>query len=194
MLSAPVTLFFVLVAGVADLPAVTADPPPRSEVSISVVTGTPPVLPGLATGIALEGQHHAGRRPLFLAARLQWSDAAGANENWIIDHQQFVVAAAVGLAATVGVARLWGELGGGAAGLRESVNRHPIDQTAGVPGGSNAFTVGPYAFGEAGVALVLRGWVRAFIAAGPTASRTEVDGAGQWRFGALGRLGITYDF
>jgi hypothetical protein len=133
----------------------------------------------------------------LIAARLQWTEASGANESWIVDHHQFVVAAALGIGATVGVARRWAEVGGGVAGLYEILTSHQVQRisAAGVPGGTrSALTFGPYAFGEAGLGLVLRGAVRGFVAAGPTAMRATVDGSGVWRFGAIGRLGVAYDF
>jgi hypothetical protein len=195
MLSATAALIIVLVADAADHPAIPVEPARGSEASLSIVSGTPPVLSGLATGVAVEGQRHLAGRPLFLGGRLQWTDSSGANELWIIDHQQFIAAASIGVAASTGVARLWLQLGGGAAAVREVLTRHPGDQGPGIAGGSeSAFTVGPYAFGEGGAGLVLRGWVRAFMAAGPTVARTTVDGGGRWRVGALGRLGVAYDF
>jgi hypothetical protein len=44
------------------------------------------------------------------------------------------------------------------------------------------------------VGLTLRGWFRGFVAGGPTVTRTVVDGGGLWRFGALARVGVAYDF
>jgi hypothetical protein len=68
-------------------------------------------------------------------------------------------------------------------------------QQAGVPGATaSAFTVGPYAFGELGAGLILRGCFRGFVAGGPTVMRTNVDGSGFWRLGALARVGVAYDF
>ena len=92
---------------------------------------------------------------------------------------------------------MWAELGGGAAGLYEILTSHQVQRisAAGVPGGTqSSVTFGPYAFGEAGLGLVLRGAVRGFVAVGPTAARTTVDDAAVWRFGAIGRLGVAYDF
>jgi hypothetical protein len=68
-------------------------------------------------------------------------------------------------------------------------------QQAGVPGSTeSAFTVGPYGFGEVGAGLILRGWFRGFVAGGPTVTRTAVDSGALWRFGALARVGVAYDF
>jgi hypothetical protein len=192
------SLLLALIADPVEAPA--ADPGSiarRTDVSLSVASGTPAVLPGLALGVAAEAQRSLPRRPLFVAARLQWTDASGANESWDIDHQQFVAAAPTAPAATVGVARLWAEVGGGAQGVRELLSRHELQriQAADVPNGTeSSFTVGPYAFGEAGVGLTLRGWFRGFVAAGPTLARTDVQGTAFWRFGAQGRVGVSYDF
>jgi hypothetical protein len=187
MLSVPASLLLLLTVQTAG----------GSELSLSVASGTPAVLPGLALGLTAEGQRRFRAAPAFVAARLQWTQASAANENWIIDHHQFVVAAAAGLSATIGVGQVWAEAGGGVAGLYEILSSQQIEriQAAGVPGGTaSSFTVGPYAFGEVGVGVVLRSWVRGFVAAGPTVMRTTVDGGGFWRYGALGRVGIAYDF
>jgi hypothetical protein len=194
-------LSLVLLAGPIARPmdrAGAADEAPRlTEVNASVSTGTPAVLPGLATGVTVEVQRRRRDLPVFVAARLQWTEASGATDSWVIDHDQFVVAAAIGLTATVGAGRVWAEVGGGAEGLHEVLSRQELQrmQAAGVPGSTaSAFTVGPYGFGELGAGLILRGWFRGFVAAGPTVMRTTVDGSGFWRFGGLARVGLAYDF
>jgi hypothetical protein len=171
--------------------------PPLADVTISVVSATPAVLPGMALGAAVDADHRLPRGPIFVAARLEWTQASGANEVWIIDHNQFTAAAAIGVAATVGAGRLWAEAGAGASGLHELLSNHQLAriQAAGVPGGTeSSFTVGPYGFAEAGIGLRLRDPVRAFIAAGPTLTRTIVDGGALWRVGGQARFGVGYDF
>jgi hypothetical protein len=199
MLSVAAPLLLALLADVPDRPVADAGVGARpSEVSLSVASGTAAVLPGLAVGVTAEGRRRLSPRlPFFAAARLQWSDASGANESWFIDHQQFVAAAAAGVSATAGAGRVWAEAGVGAAALHETLSRHEAQriQAAGVPGGTEtAFSVGPYAFAEAGVALVLRGGVRALVAAGPTVTRSSLDGGALWRLGGLGRVGVSYEF
>jgi hypothetical protein len=196
--SVAASLLATLIAGPVDAPdAAPGAAARRTEVDLSVASGTPAVLPGIALGVAAEAQRLLPRRPLFVAARLQWTDASGANESWVIDHQHFVAAGALGAAATAGVARLWAEVGGGALGLREVLSRHELQriQSADVPNGTeSSFTVGPYAFAEAGVGLTLRGWFRGFVAGGPTLARTNVAGGALWRFGGQGRVGVSYEF
>jgi hypothetical protein len=199
MLSVPVSLLIVLVAQSTD--GAFAAPPasPPTEVTLSVASGTAPVLPGLAVGVTAEVRRRLYRThlPLFVAARLQWTEASGANENWMIDHHQFVAAAATGLAGDFGPGRLWAEAGVGAAGVYEVLTRQGSERLMmdGFPtGNSTTFTVGPYAFGEVGAGLVLRGRVRAIVAGGPTVALTNVGGSGTWSVGGLGRLGVAYDF
>jgi hypothetical protein len=188
---------FVLLAGPLDRSASEGDAPRLSEVNASVTSGTPAVLPGLAVGVTVEVQRRRATSPAFVAARLQWTEASGATASWVIDHDQFVAAAAAGLTATLGAGRVWAEVGAGAQGLREVLSRQELErmQQAGVPGSTeSAFTVGPYGFGEVGAGLILRGCFRGFVAGGPTVARTTVDGGGLWRFGALARVGLAYDF
>ena len=103
----------------------------------------------------------------------------------------------VEVAATLGAGRVWIEAGGGAEALYEILSRHQLEriQSAGVPGGTEStLAVGPYAFAEAGIGLRLRDPVRGFLAAGPTVTRTNVDGGALWRAGGLARIGVAYDF
>jgi hypothetical protein len=171
--------------------------PARFEASLSITSGTPSVLPGLATGVTAALDRRLRGGPLFVSGRLQWTDASAANEAWIIDHHQFFGAAAVGLTTSFGAGRLWAEVGGGGALLYEVLSRHQIEriQAAGVPGGTeSSLAFGPAAFGEVGIALELRRPVRAVIAGGPTLARTDVAGSALWRLGGQGRVGIAYDF
>ena len=170
--------------------------PPRWEVSAAVSSGTPAVLPGLSLGVTGEVERRISTLPLFVSARLQWTSASAANESWIIDHQQFVAAIGGGVAATLGAGRVWAQAGGGASGLYEVLSRPQLQriQNAGVSGGTEtSFSLGPTAFAEVGVAVRMR-LVNAFVAGGPTAARTLVDGSGRWRAGGATRLGISYDF
>jgi hypothetical protein len=199
MLSVPASLLIMLVAQAADGAVGLSPAPPPTEATLSVASGTAPVLPGLAIGVTAEVQRRlrSTRLPVFVAARLQWTEASAANENWMIEHHQFVAAAAAGLAGSFGAGRIWAEAGGGAAGLYEVLTRQGIErlQMDGLPGiTESTFSVGPYAFGEVGVGLVLRGRVRAIVAGGPTVALTNVDGSSTWRVGGLGRLGVAYDF
>jgi hypothetical protein len=170
--------------------------PPRWEVSASVSSGTAAVLPGLSLGAIGEVERRLSTLPLFVSARLQWTTASAANESWIIDHQQLIAAVGAGAAATLGVGRVWAQAGGGVGGLYEVLNRHQLQriQSAGVPGGTEtSLTLGPTAFAEVGVAIRMR-LVNAFVAGGPTLSRTLVAGSGLWRTGASARVGVSYDF
>jgi hypothetical protein len=199
MWSVPAAFVLLLAAGPVQAPV--APPPstsPRArDVSLAIASGTPAVLPGIAVGVAADLRLPLGRGPLFLAARLQWTDASAANESWVIDHHQFVVAAAAGAAADVGMGRVWIAAGAGASGLWEQLGRHQLErlQAAAIPDATeSAFTVGPYAFGEVGVAVAIRGAVRALVAGGPTVTRTMVDGSGVVRVGGMARIGAGYDF
>jgi hypothetical protein len=199
MAPAPVVFLAVLAAdGLGASAADVQDARPRStELSASATSGTPAVLPGLAIGAAVEAQRQLGRGPLFVAARLQWSDATGANDAWIFDHNQFLLAGAAGASTTLGVARLWAEAGAGAQGLYETLTNHQGMRAtaAGVPGASqSSFTVGAAGFVDVGVALLLRDPVRGFVAGGPTLARTTLDGGSVWRFGGQARVGVAYDF
>jgi hypothetical protein len=199
MALAPAILLAVLTAdglgaGAVDVEA--AHPRP-TEISASVTSGTPAVLPGLAVGGALEVQHQLRGGPFFVAARLQWSDATGANDTWVFDHNQFLLAGAVGVSKETGVARLWADAGVGTQGLYETLTNHQPLRTAaaGVAGGSqSSFTVGPAGFIDVGIALVLRDPVRGFVAGGPTLARTALDSGATWRFGGVARVGVAYDF
>ena len=83
----------------------------------------------------------------------------------------------------------WIAAGAGASGLWEQLGRHQLErlQAAAVPDATeSAFTVGPYAFGEVGVAVVIRGaqCARCWRAARPSRAR-QVDGSGVVRVGGL---------
>jgi hypothetical protein len=180
----------------ASAPDETGGARPRWEVSASVSSGTPAVLPGLALGVTGEIERRISTLPLFVSARLQWSSASAANESWIIDHQQLIAAVGAGVAATLGAGRVWAQAGGGASGLYEVLSRHQLQriQNAGVSGGTEtSLNLGPTAFAEVGVAVRMR-LVNGFVAGGPTISRTLVDGSGLWRAGASARVGVSYDF
>lgn len=200
MMAAAPALFVVLLAAEGlggDTVALEGAGRRATEITASVATGTPAVLPGLAVGANVEAQRQLRHGPLFLAARLQWMDAGGANDAWVFDHNQFLVAGAVGVSATSGVARLWVEAGAGAQALYETLTNHQITRitAAGVPGGSESnFSIGPAGFADVGVALVLRDPVRAFVAGGPTLARTATEAGAVWRFGGLARVGVAYDF
>jgi len=201
MQSVAAALWFVLltgpIAGPVDRSPTDEAAPRLFEVNASVSSGTPAVLPGLATGVTAELQRRRAGGPLFVAARLQWTSASGATESWVIDHDELVAAAGVGVTATLGAGRVWAEVGAGAEGLREVLSRQELQrmQAGGVPGSTeSSFTVGPYGFGELGAALTLRGCFRGFVAAGPTVMRMTVDGSGVLRWGALARVGLAYDF
>jgi hypothetical protein len=201
MQSVAAALWFVLltgpIAGPVDRSGTDEVAPRPFEVNASVSGGTAAVLPGVALGVTAELQRRRAANPLFVAARLQWTASSGATESWVINHDQFVAAVGAGLTTTVGAGRVWAEVGGGASGLREVLNRQELQrmQAAGVTGSTeSSFTVGPYGFGELGAGLTLRGWFRGLVAAGPTVTWTTVDGSGLVRWGALARVGLAYDF
>jgi hypothetical protein len=184
-----------LVAGAARARAAA---PARWQVSGAAASGTPAVLPqGLSLGATAEAVRRLGARSSFVSARLGWSAATAANTAWIIDHHQFVAAIGIGLSATLGAGRIWAQAGAGASSLYEILSRHQREriEAALVPGAAEtSLTLGPYAFGELGVGVQMRGAVSGFVAAGPTICRTSVGGEPLWRYGGSARLGVAYDF
>jgi hypothetical protein len=170
---------------------------PRWEVSAAVSTGTPAVLPGLAVGGMAEGERWIRSRPVFVCARIGWTADSAANDAWVIDHNQFVLAAGFGVSATLGAGRVWAELGGGAVGVYEVLSRHQLAriEAAGVPAGTEtSFALGPYGFGDLGIGLRMWGRIRGFVAGGPSLSRVALTTGPLWRVGAEARLGFAYDF
>ncbi len=197
MLSILAASFALLVSATEALPDVAVTQP-RWQVNAAASSGTPPVLPdGLSFGAAVEGQRRLSTFPGFLSARIVWSRASAANDAWIIDHHQFVAALGVGVAARLGVGRVWAQAGAGTSGLYEVLSRHQRlrIEVAQVSGGvETTFSAGPYAFAELGVALLMRGHVSGFLAGGPTLARTVVTGDVLTRLGGAVRLGVAYGF
>jgi hypothetical protein len=180
----------------ADLAAVIPTPG-AWNVSAAVATATPAVLPGVSVGAMTDMRRRLGHGPLFLNLRGCWMAASAANETWIIDHNQFELAAGIGVQRSMGAGRIWAAAGGGALILHEVLSRHQLQriQMSGVPGGTESSTsLGPYAFTEVGVSLRLRGQVSGFISGGPEVSRTDLVSGPSWRFGAAARIGVVYDF
>jgi hypothetical protein len=178
--------------------AATDPGPPRWEVGVAVVSGTPAVLPGLAIGAAGEVTRRLWQGPWFVAGQLAVASASGANPSWTIDHRQMALALGLGIETELGVGKLWAEAGGGLLGLEEVLGRHQLEriQMAELGGGTEtSFGLGPLGFAEVGVALRLRGALRARISGGPVVSRIGLAAAGaSWRLGAASKLGISYEF
>jgi hypothetical protein len=172
--------------------------PPRWEVSVAVVSGTPAVLPGLAIGAAGEVARRLGHGPWFVSGQLAVAAASGANQSWTIDHRQMTLGLGLGIETELGVGKLWAEAGGGLLGLEEVLGRHQIEriQMADLGGGTETSVgLGPLGFAEVGVALRLRGALRARISGGPVVSRIDLTAGGaSWRLGAASKLGIGYEF
>jgi hypothetical protein len=172
--------------------------PPRWGVSVAVVSGTPAVLPGLAIGAAGEVARRLGRGPWFVSGQLAVASASGANPSWTIDHRQMALALGLGVETELGAGKLWAEAGGGLLGLEEVLGRHQLEriQMAELGGGTEtSFGLGPLGFAEVGVALRLRGALRARISGGPVVSRIDrASGDASWRLGAASKLGIGYEF
>jgi hypothetical protein len=62
-------------------------------------------------------------------------------------------------------------------------------------GTETSFGLGPLGFAEVGVALRLRGALRARLSGGPVVSRIDrASGDASWRLGATSKLGIGYEF
>jgi hypothetical protein len=195
-LAGPAAALGLLVVATA-FPARAADAT-AWQVNAGAAVGTPAALTsGFGLGATAEVQRRLRWAPLFVAGRLGWMEATAANQSWVIDHHQLMLAASAGAMADIGAGRIWAQAGGGAGGLYERLSRHQRERidAAGVPGGvETSFTLGPYAFAEIGVALRLRGAAGGFLAAGPTLVRTSVEGRALWRWGGGARLGVAYDF
>jgi hypothetical protein len=176
----------------------TAVPTPGAwNVSGAVATATPVILPGVSVGAMTDVRRRLGHGPLFLSLRGSWTAASAANETWIIDHNQFELAAGIGVQRSMGAGRIWAAAGGGALVLHEVLSRHQLQriQMAGVPGGTDSSTSwGPTAYTEVGVSLRLRGPVSGFIGGGPEVSRADLVDGPVWRFGAAARIGVNFDF
>jgi len=177
--------------------AAIAPPPPRWQVALAVVSGTPAVLPGLAVGGAGELSRRLGVGPWFVCGQLSLASASGANESWTIDHRQMALVVGLGAATDVGVGHLWAEAGGGLLGLEEILGRHQLEriQLDGIGGGTvTSYALGPLAFAEVGISLALRAALHARLSGGPVASRLDLADGPTWRLGAMTKLGIGYDF
>lgn len=201
MLFTPAFLSALLVAAsvptASRLPDVLQPSRPPWQVTLSVLSGTPAVLPGLTVGGALEVSRQVRSGPWFVAGQLGLSSASAANASSAIDHRQLIVAVGLGVGARLGVGRLWAEAGAGALGIEETLTSHQQEriQMAGLPGGTQtSFVLGPYGFGEAGIGVVVRGALGARLSAGPIASRVALAGGNAWRFGAVAKVGFSYDF
>jgi hypothetical protein len=171
--------------------------PSRWQVSASVASGTPAALPGLTVGGQTEVARQLFSGPLFVSGQASVASASAATPSWTIEHRQLVLAAGLGLRARSGVGQLWLQAGGGVLGLREVLGRHQLAriQMSDIPGGTQtSFAVGPYAFGEVGVGVRVRGAVSARLSAGPVVSRISLAEGPAWRLGALAKIGAAYDF
>jgi hypothetical protein len=193
----PAILFALAGPTLTGAPDAGLPSPSRWQVSASVASGTPAALPGLTIGGDAEVARRLFSGPLFVSGHVSLVSASAASPSWTIEHRQLVLAAALGLRARSGVGQLWVEAGGGALGLREVLGRHQLEriQMSDIPGGTQtSFAVGPYAFGEVGVGVCVRGSVSARLSAGPVVSRISLAEGPAWRFGALAKIGAAYDF
>jgi hypothetical protein len=165
------------------------DEQPRWLLTGAVTSATPVALAdGLSLGMVADVQRQVGRSA-FLAARLGWSAASSANRSWVIDHDQFVAAVGGGVAATRGAGRVWAQLGAGAVTIYERISPNlPFSPS------ESHFVLGPHAFGEVGVALLLRGGWRGVVALGPTFSVVNVNDTSRAQFGGAARVGVAYGF
>jgi hypothetical protein len=172
--------------------------PPQWQARLSVDTVTPVALPGLAIGGSADLSRQLFFGPLFAAVQASLTAASAANESWIIDHRQLVLAVALGARTRFGAGTVWGEAGAGALGIQEILSRHQLEriQMGNVGAGAQtSFASGPYAFAEVGVAVHIRGSVSAGVSAGPTVSRIMLSGDGHpWHFGVCTHLSVSYDF
>lgn len=170
---------------------------PNLQLSIAAATKKPLALPGVAVGAVTECLLRLPALPAFVFARLGYAQASAANVAWTIDHYQLDLAVGGGLAAQVGVGRLFVLVGGGASAVYQVLGRHQRQRisAAGVPGDAVTTLVGgPLALAEAGVELQLREEVSAVLAAGGDLARLAINGQQGWRARGSARVGVAYAF
>ena len=197
MITAALIILFLAAPSSDDTVALTAPPEPLWRLHIAVCSAQPEVLPGLAVGASAEVARRFTNIPAFVFARLGWNTASAANVGWAIDQDHYEAAVGAGLLTTLGVGRLFAELGAGASGLYESLSRHQRQriEAANVSGAvKTAFAMGPFAFADFGVLIQMMGGWHTLLALGPQISRIALNGSERWRSGMSSRLGVAYDF
>ena len=171
---------------------------PNWNLHAALWTATPPALKtGLAVGGAIEAQFPLGDGPFFAAGRLALGDATEASTQWLFDDYETQALVALGMATKIDLAQLWFSLGAGGLLIEESLHRQQYQrlQADGIAGTvQSAWTMGPVASAELGVALNFAGAWSAVISGGPTVTRLNVSGARVVRWGGTAQLGVGYAF
>jgi hypothetical protein len=196
----PTAITALLAAALAAAcPAHAEDPPAPTWRLGGAVWTQPDVVSseGQVLGASVDLRRSLGQGPFFVGGQVTsgWSETA--NQSWVFDRWHTTAAAAAGAAVHLGAGQAFVEVGAGGMWVQESYARHQagrLGQSAGAVVAGSSFSIGPYAFGDAGMAVtVVDSWSFG-VSGGPTVAAEKAGGEWQTAWGWHALVGVGYDF
>lgn len=152
---------------------------------------------GMPFGFGVDGFRRVGTSPLLLGARLSFTRSTEASMAWVLRHDHLVAAAVARVEGSRGPGLVYAQLGAGAMSVLERARRHQYDRLKGLGLEGledHAWSMGPWAWLEVGVAVRVRGGLAATVGGGPTVSAHQTTGQWKVRAGFQTMLGVTHAF